>query len=305
MTKIYHPKLVDYALLSLVAAIWGSSFMLIKVAVETIPAVPMTAMRLAVAAVVMLIIVIASGQKLPRGAKTWALMAVVAIFGNALPFALISWGEESVDSGLAAIMMAIMPLTTLFLAHVFTVDEKLNRWKMAGLFLGTMGLIVLMGPQKLLSLGHDLVPQLSIAAAAFCYGVSSIVVKFIKDVPARALTTGVLMLSALLIAPVALLVSDISLIAPSTASLTAATTLGIVQTAIANLLAFFIIQKLGPTFFSQLNFLVPLFGVLFGVVFLAESPGWNALLALVIILCGVALARYGIFIALKKTESAK
>ena len=297
--KLTAPKIADYALLTLLAAIWGSSFMLIKIAVETIPALPMTTARLVVAATVMLVFALASGQKLPRGVKLWTMMALAAIFGNALPFTLISWGEESVDSGLAAIMMAIMPLTTLFLAHIFTDDEKLNRWKFLGVMLGIVGLVVLIGPQKLFFLGHDVSRELAIAAAAVCYGISTMVVRFIKGVPARAMTTGILLTSVLVMVPVTLIIVDFGEISPSTASITATVSLGILQTAIANLVAFFIIQKLGATFFSQLNFLVPLFGVLFGVVFLAETPSLNALFALIIIFTGVGVARYGIYRSLR------
>ena len=293
--KMAVPKIVDYALLTLLAAIWGSSFMLIKVAVETIPAIPMTTIRLSVAAIAMLLFAAASGQKLPFGVRLWTMMALVAVFGNALPFALISWGEESVDSGLAAILMAVMPLTTLLLAHIFTSDERLNRWKFAGVIFGIVGLIVLIGPQKLLTLGNDVIPQLAIALAAVCYGISALVVRFIRGVPVRAMTAGILLISALIMVPVSLMFSDVSQLSPSTASLMAVISLGVIQTAIANLIAFMMIQKLGSTFFSQLNFIVPLFGVLFGVVFLSETPGLYALLALVIILTGVGLARYGIY----------
>ncbi len=289
------PNVQDYLLLIILAAIWGSSFMLIKVAVETIPAVAMTTVRLSVAAVVMVVIAAASRQKFPRGIKVWVLIALVAVFGNSLPFAMIAWGEERVDSGLAAIMMAIMPLTTLFLAHFFTTDEKLNRWKFVGVLLGLIGLIVLMGPEKLLTLGDDVVRQLTIAAAAVFYGISALFVKFVKDVPVRALTAGILVLSVISILPFTLFTTDVAAITPSMPAILATVTLGIFQTALAGLIAYFIIRKLGATFFSQLNFIVPLFGVLFGVVFLAESPGLHAILALVIILAGIALARYGIY----------
>lgn len=288
------PNLADYALLTLLASIWGSSFMLIKVAVETIPAVPMTAIRLIIAAIVMLIVMYSSRQRLPSGINTWIKISLVAVFGNALPFALISWGEESVDSGLAAIMMAVMPLTTLFLAHIFTDDEKLNRWKFAGVMLGVVGLVVLIGPTKLLTLGQDVIHQLAIAFAAVCYAVSTLVVKSIRDVPGKAMTAGILLVSVTVIVPASLFLSDLSAIMPSTTSVSAVVVLGVVHTAIANLLAFFIIRKLGATYFSQLNFFVPLFGVFFGFVFLSEIPSIYAIVALIIILVGVGLARYGI-----------
>ena len=288
------PSWRDYLLLIFLSALWGASFMLIKVAVQTIPAVPMTTLRLIVAAIVMVIVAMASGEKLPRGVGIWIKIAVVAVLGNAVPFGLISWGEESVDSGLAAIMMAIMPLTTLLLAHVFTTDEKLNRWKLAGVLLGLVGLIILMGPEKLMSLGDNVIHQLAIALAAIFYGISTLVVKFIKDVPARALTAAILVLSALSILPVTLLTVDVANLSPSVPSIIATITLGVFQTALAGLLAYFIIRKLGATFFSQLNFMVPLFGVFFGIVFLGEEVGLHAILALVVILTGISLARYGI-----------
>lgn len=289
------PTMQDYFLLIFLAAIWGSSFMLIKVAVHTIPAVAMTTGRLSIAAVLMVVVAVASGQKMPRGVKVWTLIALVAVFGNSLPFGLISWGEERVDSGLAAIMMAIMPLTTLLLAHVFTSDEKLNRWKLAGVLLGFIGLIVLMGPDKLLTLGGDVVHQLAIASAAVLYGISALFVKFIRDVPARSLTAGILVLSTISILPLAAVTTDVSTISPSWPSILAMVTLGIFQTALAGLIAYFIIRKLGATFFSQLNFIVPLFGVLFSVLFLSENLGLHAIFALFIILAGVGLARYGIY----------
>jgi len=292
--KLKSPTWQDYALLTLIAAVWGSSFMLIKIAVETIPAVSLTAMRLIIAAIVLYAFALFSGQNLPRGAKVWGLMALVAIFGNALPFTLISWGQERVDSGLAAIMMAVMPLSTLLLAHIFTTDEKLNRWKFAGVLLGMVGLVVLIGPGKLSNFGGDVVRQLAIALAAFCYGISALIVKVIKGVPALAMTAGIMLVSALIMVPAALIANDVTQIAPSTSSLSAGISLGLLQTALASLLAFIVIQKLGATFFSQLNFMVPLFGVMLGATFLGETLGLNAFAALAIILVGVGLARHGI-----------
>lgn len=268
--------------------------MLIKIAVASMPAVPVTTMRLVVAAVFMSVFAVLSRQRFPCSLRIWGLIALVAIFGNALPFALISHGEETVDSGLAAILMAIMPLTTLLLAHIFTADEKLNAWKLAGVTIGIIGLIILIGPAKLVHLGDNVSSQLIIASAAVCYGIATLIVKNIKGVPQRAMTAGIMIVSALLMLPVCLYYYPPASLSPTASSLWATLLLGILQTAIASLMAYAIIQKLGATFFSQLNFLVPLFGVAFGVLFLGEQLHINALVALVTILIGVGLARYGI-----------
>ncbi len=273
--------------------------MFIKIGVETIPALPLTTGRLVIAAMVMLAVMFAMRQRFPKGAKVWLLMGLVAIFGNALPFALISWGEEGVDSGLAAILMAIMPLTTILLVHFFTPDEKLNRWKFFGVMLGFIGVAVLMGPSKLVHLGDDIVRQIAIAFAAICYGIATLFVKKIKDIPQVSMSASVLLLSAILITPFGIVNTIQVEITPSMASIGALVLLGILHTAVANLLAYSIVRRLGATFFAQLNFMVPLFGVLFALVFLRETIGLNALIAFVIILSGVGLARYGILKSLK------
>ena len=109
------PGIRDYAMLLLLSAIWGSSFLFIKIAVDTVPAVTVTAVRIATGAAILYAAARLAGQSLPRGAGVWGAIAAAAFFGNALPFSLISWGEEHIDSGLAAILMAIMPLTTVLL----------------------------------------------------------------------------------------------------------------------------------------------------------------------------------------------
>ena len=294
------PKLPDYGLLVILAAIWGSSFMFIKIAVESIPAIPMTSGRLGIAALVGLAVMFAMKQRLPTNLKTWGLMALVAVFGNALPFALISWGEEGVDSGLAAILMAVMPLTTILLVHFFTADEKLNSWKFVGVMMGIVGVVVLMGPTKLAHLGDDIVRQIVITLAAVCYGVATLFVKKIKDVPQIPMTAGVLVLSALMMLPAGLMAAKNIEMNPTTMSIAAMVLLGVLHTSAANLLAYTIVRRLGATFFAQLNFMVPLFGLLFAVLFLKEKIELNALLALVIILSGVGLARYGILKTLKQ-----
>ncbi len=288
------PSAADYGLLILLSAIWGASFPLMKVAVVTIPAVPMTAFRLIIAAVLLVTYVVATGHKFPSSLKLWGLMALVAIFGNALPFSLIAWGEESVDSGLAAILMAIMPLTSLLLAHLFTGDEKLNRWKFIGVMLGLAGVVVLIGPDHLIGLGSDLARQGAIAMAAVSYSVSALVVRRITGVSQRVMTAGILMLSSLFIIIIVVSFYPLEKVSPSNASLYATIMLGVIQTGLANLIAFSILRKNGVTFFSQLNFMVPLFGLGFAVVFLSEQPGLNVYLALVIILTGIGVARYGI-----------
>lgn len=287
------PGLADYALLIVLALIWGGSFTLIKVAVETIPALTLTAMRLTLAAAILAVVAWFAGQRFKPTPRIVFGIAAAGLFGNAAPFTLISWGEEVIDSGLAAILMAVMPLTTILLAHLFTGDEKLNARKIAGVLLGLIGLVVLIGPAKLSGLGSETIRQLAVAGAAFCYGINAIITKRLLSIPPMALAAAVIAVSAVMMIPASLFVDRPWTLTPGSAALWATIGLGVLQTALATLIMFQLIARQGASFFAQINFLVPLAGVLYGVLFLAERPGANAYLALLVILAGIAIARSG------------
>lgn len=287
------PGPADYALLVTLAAIWGSSFLFIKLAVETAPAATATAIRLAIAALMMLVIAALAGKRLPGDRRIWGLILLAGLFGNALPFTLISWGEEVIDSGLAAILMAVMPLTTVLLAHVLIADEKLNVAKGIGVTLGIVGLIVLIGPEKLFQLGDNTVRQLAVAAAAVCYGVNAVVTRALMGLPRRALAAAILTASFVMLLPVALYIDRPWDLAPSTLSLGSIAVLAVLHTVIATFLMFAVVGRQGASFFSQINFLVPLFGVFWGMLLLSEDPSANAYAALALILLGIAVARRG------------
>jgi drug/metabolite transporter (DMT)-like permease len=288
-----HPGATDYALLILLAVIWGSSFMVIKVAVETVPAATMTLGRLVIAVLALLVIAWRAGQRLPRSPRVWGVVALAALFGNALPFTLIGWGEEKIDSGMAAILMGVMPLTTVLLAHLMTSDEKLNARKAAGVALGLAGLIILIGPQKLMSLGEDTLRQLAVASAAVCYGASAVISKSLVGYPRRAITAALMLASTAMVIPLSLWFDRDWPLDVSGISLLAIIVLGLLHTAYGTLLMFTIIDRQGASFFSQINFLIPVFGLLWGMALLAERPPANGYIALGVILLGVAVARGG------------
>ncbi len=285
------PGVRDYVLLVTLAAIWGSSFMFIKLAVVEIPPVTIAAVRIAIAAGILFVIARMAGQTLPHGRGIWVTIVISAIIGNVAPFILISWGQEQIDSGLAAILMATMPLTTVLLAHVFTSDEKLTVRKALGVGLGLAGLLVLMGPDKLAHLGEQTIRELAVAAAATCYGINALITKRLVHLPRRILAAVVLLASSVMIVPISLFIDRPWMLSPGTVPLASVIVLGVVHTAVATTLLFAIVRRQGASFFSQINFLVPLFGVMWGVLILAERPSANAYLALVLILIGIAVVR--------------
>ena len=285
------PGWADYLGLFLLAMIWGSSFMFTKVAVQTIPPVTLTATRLVFAAVTLFAVAIYYGQSLPDSAGAWGWIVLAALFGNAIPFTLISWGQQVVDAGLAAILMGGMPLITIVLAHLLTHDEKITGAKLFGVAFGIVGLVLLIGPDKLLTLGGDSLRQLAIVLAASCYAVAALITRQITGLPRYGTIAAILLVSSTIMVPFALVHDSPWQLAPAGPALWSAVLLGILHTGLATLLMFWIVTRRGASFFGQINFLIPMTGVAWGMIFLGERLSTLQLMAMGFILFGVLVSQ--------------
>ncbi len=289
------PNVKDFALLIGLAALFGASFMFTHIAVSEIPPITLAAARVAIAALILYPLMLRARQSLPVFGRIWVPIVASSVFGYVLPFALVGWGQLRVPSSLAAIFMAVMPLATLLLAHVFTNDEKLNRWKFAGVMCGLFGVVVLFGIETLSDLGGpDALAQLAILAAAICYAINALVTRTLVKVPKLSMLAALMLTGSCIMLPLGLLLESPLNVSPSWQALASLTALAVGPTAIATLLILVIIQRQGASFLSQINFLVPLFGVMFGWVLLGERLSTQDLVALLIVLIGVALSKRGI-----------
>ncbi len=287
--------LLHWLLLLALIAMWGSSFLFNELAIESLHPMLAVAARLYLAAAVLIIVLPATRRALPRSWRSWCLFSVMGVLGNALPFWLITWGQQGIDSGQAGILMAIMPLTTLLLAHYF-VGERLTWQRIAGFLLVFLGIVVLTGPEALRTFegrGTALVSQLSVLGGAVCYAVNVIVARRFPLADPMITATGVTVMAAILITPSAVAAWPSDLIELQTQSILAVVVLGLMSTAFASILYFKLIGLAGAGFVSMINYLIPLWALAIGIVVLGEQPGWNALGALVLILCGIALAEVG------------
>src|SRR5689334_15116063 len=133
----------DWGLLAVLVALWGSNFMFIKLGVAAVPPATLVATRLVIGAVILVAVVRAMGYAFPPIGRAWTPYIVLAAGGNCLPFWFISWGQQSIDSALAGILMAIMPLATLLLAHFFVSGERMSRNRVAGFLMGFIGIVAL------------------------------------------------------------------------------------------------------------------------------------------------------------------
>lgn len=289
----------EWVSLLALTAMWGTSFLFTKVAVTALPVAWVVMARLGIGALVLVALAWLLGRGVPRYGRLWLFFGLIAIVGNLLPFLLITWGQQSIDSGLAGILMAIMPLATLGLAHLFVPGERLTGHRVAGFLTGFAGVVVLIGPQALLAIGGErgpLLPMLAVLAGALCYGASAILARLRP--PSDALTTAAatIGLASVLAVPMGLNgwlggMAEPPTGLPTAAVLGAVLFLGLFSTATAMIVYFRLIRTAGPSFTSQLNYLIPLWAVAVGVVFLGEEPTLGHLFGLVLILAGILWSR--------------
>lgn len=287
------PTLYDYALLTGLALVFGASFLFTNLAVRDLPPLFVALCRLGLAAFFMAALMLVQRKNLPAIGPVWLFIIASAFFGNALPFALVSWGQVKVDAGLAAILMAVMPLITVLIAHSTTSDEKMNAYKIVGVVCGLLGVVVLMGWDQLGQLGDHMLRQYAIALAAISYAINAIVTKKLTDTQRVPMITALLLVAAVMLLPIVWWLESPASIVFTVQSSLSILSLAIGSTAFATLIILVLIDRQGASFLSQINFLVPVFGVLLARVFLGESLPANGWIALIIILFGIALSRRG------------
>ena len=280
-------SITDYALLLLLAVIWSTSFLLIKVGVETVPPFILTASRLTIAALIFCLYLAIKGQWIPMHPRALLLYFVSGVVGNSLPFVLISWGEIYISSSLTAILMGIMPISTFVLAHYFVSTESMTRRKAAGVFFGFCGLITLVGLPALLGLGDHILGQLSVLGGALGYSFATIFVRLQPTFTGYKMAAGVNIVAAMVSIPLAFLFEAPFEATPSSESLWAILVLAILPTAIASLIYFRVVKNLGATTFSQINYVIPVLGSIWGVLALGEILDWNTFVAMFLVLCGI------------------
>lgn len=287
---------LDWALLAALVAMWGSSFMFIKLGITTVPTSTLVAARLMLGALILLVMVYLRGARLPPFGRVWGNYLILALLGNCIPFTAITWGQHGTDSALAGILMAVMPLATMVLAHFFVKGEHMTRPRVIGFMLGFAGIVVLMGPavfDRISGQSLATLSQLAILLGALCYAGNSVLTRILaRGDDALVASAAMLLLASLIALPVALVVDQSWRIAPGNASFWAILWLGVGPTAIATVVYFKLIASAGPTFMSLVNYMSPAVAVFLGVALLGETPGIHAYIALALILLGIAVSQW-------------
>ncbi|MEM5582994.1 MULTISPECIES: DMT family transporter [unclassified Roseibium] len=280
----------EFGLWTVLTLLWGCSYLAIEVALRGFEPLPLVTGRMIIGALLLLAVVFVKDGGLRLGAAGWGIAAVVGLTGNVFPFLLISYAEQEVTSGLAALIMGIAPIVTVAVAPLIHAQETLGPLKVAGAAAGFAGVGMLVGPEAAQGFSGSLQAQLALVLAALCYAFTTLFSrKFAYPRPlqiaAASVLVGAIAVSCLLAGGS----GESGLGDLSTAPVVAVIYLGVGSTGLAAIIYFYLVPRIGAGRMQQVNYVVPVLGTLLGIAFLGEKPGWNTWIAIPTILLGVYL----------------
>lgn len=286
----------SWIMVGILGFVWGSTFMVIEIALVGISPFWLATFRLAIAAIVMAAFWGVDGFKMgtdPENKPHPMALIWAGAVSSAIPFLLLNWGQQYVTSGFAGTSMAAVPLVVLPMAHFMVAGERLTIRSVIGVALGFIGVFLLVGQDALHSSGADLEfwGRMACLTVAFCYALNSITIRRLPPINSTALTTIMMASGALITLPFSLIAEGLPGLPPLKAFV-ALIFLGVVSTAAMNQLRVLVIRSAGPTFMTLVNYQVPVWSVVLGAKILGEPLPHTLLIALALILGGVAISQW-------------
>ena len=296
-----NPNTFDYILLFVLALIWSSAFFNIKIATYSYGPVMISFLRIFFGAIPVVALCLYKKIKIEAFSKDWYWFAAIGIINLVIPFFLIAYGIQKVQSNLAAILMATTPLSATVLAHFFTINEKINFIKVLGVLVGFSGIVFLFSDNILINENNFISAVLILAGSTF-YVIGGLLTLKVSNKENENVTSSILIWATIFILPISLILSYIN---PSEAlmfkqdlhlshrldSTLSVIYLGTIATGIAWLIRFKILKNNGLVFQAQVAYLIPIFGVIFGYIFLNELITSKVLIALIAIILGIYLVK--------------
>ena len=286
------PKFIDYILLTALSLIWASAFFNIKIATYSFGPITIAFLRVFFGSIPVLLLCYYKNIKIEAFSKDWHWFAMIGFINLVAPFFLIAYGVKSVQSNLAAILMSTTPLSSTVLAHFYTKNEKFNIIKTIGILIGFSGIIFLFSDNILID-QNNFTSALLILLGSTCYVVGGVLTLKISKKKNENVTGSILIWAIIILFPLVVLIEQPWESIPRTDSLISVIYLGIVPTGIAWLLRFRILTQNGLIFQSQVSYLIPLFGVILGYIFLEELITIKVLISLLAVCIGIYFVRKG------------
>jgi len=283
---------MNLLLLFILGSIWGTSFLFIKIVVGEVPPMTLVAGRLGLAALTMWAFLRLRGVPFPRERRLWGIFAITGLLNGALPFTLISWGEQYIPSGLAALLQSTTPIFTVILAHFLTRDDRFTAKKVLGIVLGFVGVGLLMWPELRGGLQASVWGQFAIVGSSISYAIASIFARErLHDQPPLVSAAGQFTMGFVYILPLSLLVERPFNLSPSWTALASWATLALLGTVVAYAIYYVLLQRSNATFTTTVTYIVPINGLILGALILDEHIHTGLLISLGLILSGILLVR--------------
>ena len=287
------PKSIDYVLLSILSLIWASAFFNIKIATYSYGPLTIAFLRIFLGAILIVMLCFFKNIKIEAFSKDWYWFALIGFVNLVIPFFLIAYGVQKIQSNLAAILMSTTPLSSAILAHFFTKTERINFTKILGVIVGFLGIIILFSDNILINNDNFFYALMILVGSTF-YVIGGILTLKISKKKNENLTSSILIWGSLIILPIAMYYEQPWKLNPRLDSTLSLLYLGIFPTGIAWLIRFHILKKNGLVFHSQVAYLIPIFGVILGYVFLKEVITYKVLIALFAVIVGFYFVRRSI-----------
>ena len=287
-------KLKEWGAFSLLGLIWGSSFLWIKIAVSEIGPFTLVAFRLLFGLVGLLVIMRLQKQSFPRDRRVLLAYLFMGAFNTALPFTLISWGETRIDSGLASILNGTVPLFTIVIAHFWLHDEKITLPRIAGLFVGFIGVVVLVSRDlEPGGLGGNLWGQIAVIAASICYATAiTFSRKHLRNQPPVVQSTMILLIADAFLWIATPLAERPMHLPALPITWFALAWLGLLGSCLAYLLFFYLINAWGPTRASLVTYVFPVIGLILGIIFRQEAVDRELIFGSLLIVGGIVVVNF-------------
>ena len=284
------PKILDYALLTILALIWSSAFFNIKIATYSYGPVTIALLRIFFGAIPVIGLCLFKKIKIEAFSKDWYWFAAIGLINLVIPFFLIAYGVQKVQSNLAAILMASTPLSATVLAHFFTNNEKINLIKILGVLVGFSGIVFLFSDNILINESNFTSALLILIGSTF-YVVGGLLTIKISNKKNENVTASILIWATLFLIPITIFTEKPWNLNPSIDSTISLIYLGVVATGLAWLLRFRILKTNGLVFQAQVAYLIPIFGIILGYIFLKELITLKVLVAVVAVIIGIYLVK--------------
>ena len=279
--------LKQWGLIVLLSIMWGGSFFFVGVAVKDVTPLTIVFCRVAIAAILLLVVVYFKGDKMPTAPGLWGAFFIMGALNNLIPFCLIVWGQTQIESGLASILNATTPIFSVVLAHFFTREERLTSNRVTGVLIGWIGVTVLIGIASFEGFGMEVMGQIAILGATLSYAFAAIYGRRFRGLSPLVVATGMLCGSAVMIAPLALFIEQPWHLSPGMTTVAALIGLAAISTSLAYIIYFRVLATSGPTNLLLVTFLIPPSAILLGVIVLGEQLGWNAFAGMGLIFLGL------------------